>query len=75
MRDYYHVAYVIIHPNLIKLMQQPNCNINSIAMMIRFGFGSDSTFYYKVFEDYIKSLIDVYDNSGIVIEKDLMLLS
>lgn len=35
-------------------------NINALATMIRFGFGSDPTFSYKVYEDYIKSLLEDY---------------
>lgn len=64
MRDYYHIAYGIIKPNVIKVMQQinkglnsNNLNINALATMIRFGFGSDPTFSYKVHEDYIRSLL------------------
>jgi hypothetical protein len=49
MRDYYLIAYDIIRPNIIKLMQQPNYNVNALSMMIRYGFGSDSTYYYKVY--------------------------
>lgn len=48
MRDYYHIAYGIIKPNLIKLMQQ-NTNVSGLAMVVRLGFGSDPTFYFKVY--------------------------
>lgn len=65
MRDYYHIAYGIIKPNIIKVIQQistqttnsNSLNVNALATMIRFGFGSDPTFSYKVYEDYIKSLL------------------
>jgi hypothetical protein len=45
-------------------MQQPNYNINVLSMMIRFGFGSDSTYYYKVYEDYIHSLLENYQSKS-----------
>jgi hypothetical protein len=49
LKDYYHIAYGMIKPNIIKILQQPNASVNSVAMMIRFGFGSDISFYHKVF--------------------------
>lgn len=60
LRDYYHIAYGIIKPSLIKLMQIPNTNVNALAMMIRYGFGSDGSFFYKIYEDSIRSLLDSY---------------
>lgn len=57
VRDYYSIAYGMIQPNLLKLMGQPGYNVNALAIMIRFGFGSDSSFYYRIYEDYIRSLL------------------
>jgi hypothetical protein len=45
-------------------MQQPNCNVNALAMMIRYGFGSDGSFFYKTYEDYIRSLLDIYESKN-----------
>lgn len=60
MRDYYTVAYNNLKPCLIRLMQKEGINVNGLALMIRYGFGSDSTYYYKVYEDYIRAIIDNY---------------
>jgi hypothetical protein len=43
-------------------MQEPTCNVNALAMTIRYGFGSDSSFYYRVYEDFIRSLLSKYEN-------------
>lgn len=45
--------------------------------MIRLGFGSDTTFYYRVYEDYIQSMLENYENKSSLIftENELMQLA
>lgn len=49
LREYYHIAYSTIRPNIIKLMQKPDFNVNALVMVVRFGFGSDPEIPYKVY--------------------------
>ena len=62
MRDYYGVAYGIIKPNLIKIMENPDFanSVNGLAIFIRYGFGSDNAYSSKVYEEYIRAMLHLY---------------
>lgn len=65
LRDYYNVAYGLIKPNLIKLMESPDFtkSVNGLAVFIRYGFGSDNAFSSKVYEDYTRALLNNYSKN------------
>lgn len=52
-----------MRPNLMKILARPETNVHGIAVLYRFGFGSDNVYYYKVYEDYIKVLLKEYNEN------------
>lgn len=47
----------------MKIMSKPDVNVHGLAILFRYGFGSENSFYYRVYEDYIKTLIKEYINN------------
>ena len=64
MRDYYHVAFGNLKKHIIKLFCSPNYKVNEIALMIKYAFGSEPQFYYKVFEEYMKYLVNEFQEKS-----------
>ena len=59
-KEFYEIAYTIMRPHLMKIMRHPDSNIHGLAIIYRFGFGSDNLYYYKVYEDFIRVLLEDY---------------
>ena len=57
MKEYYKIAYEVIRPNLYKILNRPDTNVHGLAILFRYGFGSENTYYSLVYEDYITVLL------------------
>ena len=60
MKEYYKVAYEIIRPNLIKILSKPEINVHGLAVLFRYGFGSENIYYSRVYEDYVEVILKDY---------------
>ena len=60
VKDYYAIAFEMVKPNLSKLFAHPESKVSEIAVMIRYAFGSDNTFYHATFEEYLHNEIKKY---------------
>ena len=58
MKEYYRIAYEIIRPNLINILKRPEINVHGIAVLFRYGFGSENMYYSQVYEDYIRVILN-----------------
>ena len=58
--EFYGIAYEMMKPNLTRIMKKPDTNIHGLAILYRFGFGSNNAYYYKVYEDYVRILLKDY---------------
>lgn len=74
LKEYYKSAYEMMRPNLLKILAKPETNIHGMAILYRFGFGSENTYYYRVYEDDIKVLLKEYSETQMD-EKKLFLLA
>ena len=62
MKEYYRLAYDTIRPNLLKILARPDTNVHGLAVLFRYGFGSENTYYSQVYEDYIGVILKDYAN-------------
>lgn len=53
-----------MRPNLLKILAKTDTNVHGMAILFRFGFGSENTYYYQVYEDYIRILIKDYSKKN-----------
>ena len=70
MKDYYQIAYNIIKPHIAKLMEtNKDVSVNSIAVVIRYAFGSDNTYYFKVYEEHTRTIVENYETNPKLTDK------
>lgn len=41
----------------MKILAKQETNVHGMAILFRFGFGSENTYYYRVYEDYVTILL------------------
>ena len=56
------MAYECVRPNLQKILGRPDTNVHGLAVLFRYGFGSENTYYSLVYEDYIGVLLKEFDS-------------
>ena len=62
MKEYYKIAYECVRPNLQKILARPDTNVHGLAVLFRYGFGSENVYYSLVYEDYISVLLKEFDS-------------
>ena len=74
VKDYYFKVYEILRPNLRKILAQEKIAAHALGILMRYSLGSETKYFHRVFEDYIRVLLKNYETK-VFDEKETFILA